>query len=378
MKVAIVNCFDTYEDRVDLVYEFFKDKGYEVTIIQSNFRHFKKVHREDEKEDFIFIKSNPYHKNLSLTRLLSHYKYASDAFKIVEDIKPDLLYVFVPPNSLAEFAAKYKQKNKSVKLILDLIDLWPETMPIGKVKNFFPFTLWGTIRDRSLKHADLVITECDLYQSVLGETLKSIKNETVYLAKKDIEVTSNPKVSEDQIHLAYLGSINNIINIQKIKEVIQILVKVKPVILHIIGDGESKEELIDKAKSAGAIVEYHGKIYDPQEKQDIFDRCHYGLNIMKENVCVGLTMKSIDYFQHGLPIINNIPADTTKFLDEYGIGINITDGKDLDEGFLEVLNISSKSRLTDGNKTLKLFKEHFSIEAYFKKSESVFKEHLNI
>jgi hypothetical protein len=23
MKVAIVNCFDTYEDRVDLLYEFF-------------------------------------------------------------------------------------------------------------------------------------------------------------------------------------------------------------------------------------------------------------------------------------------------------------------------------------------------------------------
>src|SRR5690606_38334337 len=136
-----------------------------------------------------------------------------------------------------------KQKNKNVKLIFDLIDLWPETMPIGKAKNFPPFTFWGAMRDHSLKYADLVITECDLYQSVLHDALKSIKTETVYLAKKDIVVTSNPKLNEDEIHLAYLGSINNIIDIPKIKKIIETLQKIKPTTLHVIGDGESKEFL---------------------------------------------------------------------------------------------------------------------------------------
>lgn len=322
MKAVIVNCFDTYEDRVDLVHEFFKEQGYDVIVIQSDFRHFKKVHREEPKEDFIFVKSKPYYKNLSVPRLSSHYKYAGDAFKIVEELKPDLLYTFVPPNSLAKFAASYKKKHKEVKLILDLIDLWPETMPIGKAKKFPPFTFWGAMRDKSLKYADLVITECDLYQSVLGDALKGVKTETVYLAKREIDVVSNPQLSEDEIHLAYLGSINNIIDILKIKEIIETIKKVKPVTLHIIGDGESKQELIDAAKAGGATVEYHGKIYDPQKKQDIFDKCHFGLNIMKDSVCVGLTMKSIDYFQHGLPIINNIPGDTAAIIEKYGVGIN--------------------------------------------------------
>ena len=31
---------------------------------------------------------------------------------------------------------------------------------------------------------------------------------------------------------------------------------------------------------------------------------------MKQEVFVGLTMKSIDYFEAGLPIINNIHGDT--------------------------------------------------------------------
>lgn len=373
MKAVIVNCFDTYEDRVNLVHEFLKCKGYDTTVIQSDFRHFKKIHRTDQKEDFVFVNSKPYYKNLSVARLSSHYKFAQDAFKIVENIKPDLLYVFIPPNSLAKFAHKYKQKNKDIKLIFDLIDLWPETMPIGKAKMFPPFTLWSSMRDKSLKCADFVITECDLYQNVLGDVLKGVNTETVYLAKKDVDVISNPELSENEIHLCYLGSINNIIDIPKIKEIIKVINEIKPVKLHIIGDGENRKELIDEAKAAGAAVEYHGKIYAVQEKQDIFDNCHFGLNIMKESVCVGLTMKSIDYFQHGLPIINNIQADTTEIVEKYSVGININRlilSNDKEDFRRNILNWSYKER---GNST-KLFKENFSNNAFNIKLSEILKK----
>lgn len=324
MKLVIVNCFDTYEDRVDLVHETFREQGYDVTVIQSDFRHFKKIHRKDIKDDFIFVKSNSYYKNLSVSRLFSHYIFARDSFKIVEKIKPDLLFTFVPPNSLAKFAAMYKKKHKEVRLIFDLIDLWPETLPIRSVKKWMPFSFWGSMRDKSLKYADLVFTECDLFQSVLGHAIKNVKTETLYLANREIDVFSNLQLTDKQINLAYLGSINNIIDIPMIKDIIETITRFKHVTLHIIGDGEKKQELIDTAELSGATVEYHGKIYVPQEKQDIFDKCHFGLNIMKSSVCVGLTMKSIDYFQHGLPIINNIPADTSRIIEKYGVGINIS------------------------------------------------------
>ncbi|WP_096156435.1 glycosyltransferase [Bacillus sp. FJAT-45066] len=361
MKAVIVNCFDTYEDRVDLVHEFFEDNGYDVTVIQSDFRHFKKIHRKEKKDGFIFINSKPYYKNMSIARLVSHYRFANDAFKVVEEIKPDLLYVFVPPNSLAKFAAEYKKKFKDVKLLFDIIDLWPETMPIGKMKKFPPFTFWKLMRDKSLNYADLVITECDLYQLVLGNLLREIKTKTVYFAKKDIEVISNPLLSEEEIHLCYLGSINNIIDILKIREIIKDIQKIKPVTLHIIGDGESRQTLIEAVKAAGAEVVYHGKVYNSQEKQDIFDKCHFGLNIMKESVCVGLTMKSIDYFQHGLPIINNIQEDTSKFVDKYKVGININ-SSNMDKE-LERFIINYRL-LINRNNCRKLYNEELSVEAF--------------
>lgn len=372
-KVVIVNCFDTYEHRVDLVHEFFKDQGYDVTVIQSDFRHFKKVHREKPKEDFIFVKSKPYYKNLSIPRLSSHYKYADDAFKIVEELKPDLLYTFVPPNSLAKFAAKYKEKHKKVELILDLIDLWPETMPIGDVKKFPPFKYWGAMRDKSLKYADLVITECDLYQTVLSDFLRGVNVKTIYLANRDISVASNPQINEENLNLLYLGSINNIIDIPLIKEIIRSINKVKPVTLHIIGDGESKQQLIDSASAGGAIVKYYGKIYDNQDKQDIIDKCHFGLNIMKNSVCVGLTMKSIDYFQHGLPIINNIPADTSKIVIKYGVGINVTNDFDFfEKNINEFTNLNSLDCMK--RNASKLFREKFSVDAFNSSLDNAIKD----
>ena len=368
MKIAIVNCFDTYEDRVDLLYEFFIEQGHNVTVIHSDFRHFKKEHRKDSKEGFIFIGSRPYYKNMSVVRLYSHYKFAEDAFKVVEKIKPDLLYTLVPPNSLARSAAKYIQKHKEVKLIFDLIDLWPESMPIGKIKKIPLFAFWKEMRDKSLRFADFVILECDLYKIVLGDAINGINVETVYLANKDINAASAPMLREKEIHLAYLGSINNIIDIPKIKEIIAALKEIKPVTLHIIGDGESKQELIDAAERAGASVVYHGKIYDPQAKQDIFDKCHFGLNIMKNCVCVGLTMKSIDYFQHGLPIINNIPGDTAEIINKYKVGINID--KDLKSScflndILNSLNCDIKQ------KCISVFNEIFSVKNFYNKLDKI-------
>ena len=45
---------------------------------------------------------------------------------------------------------------------------------------------------------------------------------------------------------------------------------------------------------------------------------------MKESVCIGLTMKSVDYFRHGLPILSTIGGDTADLIDTEGVGIRFT------------------------------------------------------
>jgi hypothetical protein len=243
-------------------------------------------------------------------------------------------------------------------------------MPVGRIKSIPPFTFWRLMRDKSIKYADFVITECNLYQSILLKQLDGINTETLYLAKRDVGIDSSPKLSEDEIHLCYLGSINNIIDIPKIRKLIKSIHEIKPVTLHIIGDGESKAALINEVKDTGALVVYYGKLYDPQQKQQIFDKCQFGLNIMKDTVCVGLTMKSIDYFQAGLPIVNNIQADTAKLVDKNNVGINIIEDNIRDVA-LYIANCDVENQFEMRSNAKKMFNTYFSIHAFNEKLRTV-------
>lgn len=323
MNVAIINCFDTYEHRVDLLVNFFKLNGDNVRVYTSNFRHIEKCKRTDLKENFVYLEAFPYKKNLSIKRMYSHLKLSKDIFRRLEYQNLELLWVLIPPNSFVKDAAKYKQKHPNVKLIFDVIDMWPETMPTNKIENLYPIKKWQTLRDKYISIADHIVTECDLFQEKLIQSVDKEKMTTLYLAREIKPFIGNPNLPEDKISLCYLGSINNIIDIQTIVTIVKKIMVEKPVVLHIIGDGENRDKFIEQIRNLGIDVVFHGKVYDMQEKQKIFDQCHYGLNIMKESVFVGLTMKSMDYFEGGLPIINNIKGDTWKLVEEHGLGINL-------------------------------------------------------
>jgi glycosyltransferase involved in cell wall biosynthesis len=373
MKIVIVNCFETNEDRVDLIHDFFTMKGYEVKVIQSDFKHIMKVKRTKEKKDFIFIETKPYYKNLSIQRMLSHYYFAKKAFKLVENYNPNFIYAILPPNSIAKFAAKYKRKHSKVKLLFDLMDLWTESLPIGKIKEYPPFSFWKKLRDKNLKYANQVITECDLYQEVLKNQLINIKVDTLYLAKRDEIIESKLVINDDNIHLCYLGSINNIIDISRITKLVKAINAIKPVTVHIIGDGESKDILLKEVKSTGANVEFYGKIYDTQKKQEIFNKCYFGLNIMKETVCVGLTMKSIDYFRAGLPIINTIEADTQRIVEKNNTGFNLIGNSVQDIAQKVAASSIDDIKLMKKN-TRKTYENLFSVKAFEAKLENILKK----
>ena len=140
MNITIVNCFDTYEHRVELLKRTLEAEGHRVTVVTANFRHMKKCLRTECPPGFELVKTRPYYRNLSVARMRSHDAFAKDAIACAAGKDPDLLWVLVPPNSLVKRAALYKKKNPDKKLVLDFIDMWPESMPMTRFKNLPPFT----------------------------------------------------------------------------------------------------------------------------------------------------------------------------------------------------------------------------------------------
>lgn len=362
MKALVLTCFESNEERLRLVVKSLKEKEFEVVSYTSNFSHIRKSFRTNIPEGLNIINTKPYQKNLSIQRLYSHYNFAKEAFKIVRQEKPDLLYVLAPCNSLVKEAYKYKKENK-VKLIIDIIDMWPESLPISKkIKNLLPFKLWKSYRSKYLNCADRLISECNLYKEILNKEYNN-KIDTLYWAREQDTIKYDLNL-DDSLSLLYIGSINNIINVDLM---VKIITNYKnPVTLHIIGDGENKDEMLDKLKKVCSVI-YHGPIYDVEKKKEIFSKCHAGLNLYKNGLYIGLTVKSIDYFNFGLPIINNIIGDTSEFVKRYNVGINVNEETILD--FEEI----KKMRIFNEN-IYKLYEDNFTDKTFVNKCKEIIDE----
>lgn len=366
-KAVCISCTHHYRERVAPIERTLRAAGYEISYITSDFNHHTKQHyRVTDLPHCEQLPTLAYTKNISPQRIWSHIRFAKDAFARVEQLKPDLVYVEVPPNSLCREAAKFKKRHPEIKVIFDIFDMWPETFPNNRAKALLalPFRVWGSFRNKSLPKADLVLTECEMFHEKLARYLNNTKQQTLYLCHPAATTDAAKQLPEqEELHLCYLGSINNIIDIPTISALLGQLQKLRPVVLHIIGDGETREEFVASVENAGAKVEFHGKIYDAAQKQAIFDQCSFGLNIMKDSVCVGLTMKSLDYFGGALPIINTIDGDTRQFVEARGVGINLC-RDDLVKTAREIAAVTPEQQLKMGESALALFNEKFTEEIF--------------
>lgn len=358
MNIVIVTNSASYEPRAEKIGQYFQKLGYNVLWLESDFIHREKKKGRLPRSNHRYIETVVYKKNLSIRRLYSQYDFARKVFHVLKNEPVDLLYVMIPANSLARTAVKLK-KILHTKVVMDIIDMWPESLPLKGVGTLWPLQCWRRLRDDNLGQADLVFTECGLYKRLIG--LKPEEAVTLYWPKDKGASEWAFQKDDNCMHVVYLGSVNNIIDMNAVTEILGEVNRSKKVKLHIVGDGEKRQAFLEILKQNGIETEYYGTVYDETKKQEIFDRCSYGINIMKPGVCVGLTMKSIDYFCYGLPIINNIQGDTWEMVEQYGIGINCI-GNSYKECASDIL-LKTDALLQKRGLIQKLYNQYFTVEA---------------
>ena len=366
MNAIIISCFNWYEHRLDKISIFFEAKGYKVDMYFSDYSHGKKQYERPFEyiNNVHYVHVRSYNNNLSLSRIESHLDFSNKIKKILIEKRPDVVYALVPPNSVVKTCASLKKKI-GYKLIFDVIDLWPESFP-SKINSLPPFKIWKKLRNKYINMADKVVLECDYYKSIIENVVDNNKINVLHLMKPSIPSVANAnniKFKKDNkinnITLAYLGSMNSLIDIESITKIIKQLKTIASVSVEIIGNGSSKDFFFKELENNGAKINYHGVIYDDIQKAEIFKDCDFGINIYKSSVAIGLTLKSIDYFQLGLPILNSIKGDTWKFVETMGIGINVDDNSEID--LQEISNILiNRQQIT--NRVQQVFYKFFNEE----------------
>ena len=372
-KVIIISKFyrESENSRANLVYKFFKEKGYKAKIICSDFSHSKKIKTNYKNEsNLIIIKTQSYKKNISLERVYSHIKFSFDALNELKKEKCELVYIILPPNILGYLISKYCKKNK-IKIISDVIDLWPESLPVPKkIKNILDGSiniLWKKLRVKTLERSDYIITESNYFYDKLK--LEKYNNSKVILLKKIIkdEIKKNNLEKfkiENNIKIVYLGNIGKIYDFKALIEILKKLSQKVEVLLEIIGIGEEKDSLIYELDKNQIKYNFYGPIYEEDKKMEIIKKCDFGFNGYKKESEVALSYKSIDYFSYGIPIINSAKGDTWDMIEKYSVGINY---QNIDKKLIENILIYNKKN----NDIIQFFYNKFSYKSLVEDLEEV-------
>ncbi|MDY0210635.1 MAG: glycosyltransferase [Acholeplasma sp.] len=375
-RIVIINPFSSYKIRQDFFLKYYHDKGYTVKIITTDYNHLQKKTVDNKDFSYTYIKTIPYSKNLSLKRLVSHVKFAKNVVSSLDYEEYDLIHCIFPPNILVKLIAK-DAKKKNIPVIFDVMDMWPESLPIIKFKNNVLFSFWKNLRNKHIDTSKLVITECDLFKNSIKSINHNLNVSTIYLHKSElVEISPINKSVKDKIVLTYLGSVNNLIDIQDIVKLIIGISKYKPVVIQIIGGGEKLDKLSDQLKDKNIEVIITGFVFDQNEIKEYFSKTHFGINLMKSSVFVGMTMKSIDYFRHSIPIISNIVSDTSNLINEYSCGFNISN-KNIQNVINEIglLNDNEYNKMVCNVR--QMFIEQLSYERLTSKMDSCLKKLIN-
>lgn len=373
-QAVIITPFDNYSYNVRIKYveTYLKDKGYTCKVISSDFDHRNKCYYENGRPNLELIHVPEYKKNLSFSRIYSHYIFAKKIYQRLRELNPVLVYGSAPPNFLFKYISRFKKKNIKAKLIYEIGDMWPETLPLSKKIKIVASPLllvWSKLRNKYLKYADFVIYECNLFKDSLQKYHPKTRCSTIYLCKEDFY--KNDKFNNyeiDNLDIAYVGSINNIIDVDLIVRVLKKIMNYRELTFHIIGDGEKKDELTKKCRIANIQYFDYGIVYDDEQKKQILEKCQFGLNIMKKSVKVGATMKSLEYFHWGLGLINNIPADTHQIVEAFNCGFNVSnDSEQALESLAKKINKMSEVQLNDMRMNSRIVYNYMFAEPAIKK-----------
>lgn len=374
-EIIVISNFheDNPISRSNLAYNFFKSRNFNTTVLYSNFSHSLKKFRYFKNKDFKPINTIAYTSSLSLRRIFSYILFALKVLVYLKKKNPDMIYVNLPPNMLT--LSVFIARKKNTKIIIDIIDLWPESFPdngnpVLKLIISFISKIFKPIRNYAIKNSDYCIAECDYFFKKLNLSIKE-SSKVIHLKKfGDSSIPLNEP--EKDLSIAYVGNIGNIYDFQSLITILKRVGSIRPVMLHIIGEGPEKESLLRKLQTNNINFKYHGSSFDENFKRSVISSCWFGYNGFKKNVEVGLSYKTIDYLSYGTPLLSSLnkSTDTFKLLNKNGVGINF-DSEKLEEVIKEISIISESDILRMKMKALSVFKKEFSADSYFKEMDEV-------
>ena len=342
MNVWIVNPFDNlplegYRPmRFWLMSEAFRKAGHDVVYWTSDFSHANKKKRVldfgiEVPFEIEILETEPYFKNVSLSRLMSHRKLAKTFLKVAREAirngrykAPDLIIASSPPLGLVD-ASHTIASEAGAKVIVDIMDAWPETFERVVPRIF----LWPLrqLAKRNYLRASAITTVADNY-IVLARSYgfsKDIRRFYHGITKGASPHSPHPPTGTVPLRIVYAGNMGRSYDLVTAVEAVGELGALAT--LDIAGKGEQEETLKELVERKGITgVKFHGYLSE-SELGELLKKSDVGLIPMDPSSCVGIPYKLADYAKSSLAIVSSLGGESARLLNEYGAGVSYLFGE---------------------------------------------------
>ena len=374
--------------RYYLIAKALSENGYIVNFFISNFSHKEKKfevldHININVNFNIFVMpSTEYYNHVSLKRI----KYEKNFAKNVNDNKHNLTlpdFVILRDPAIFMFdQLKPLLKKSNAKIVLDIMDLWPELFELKLPKKlrwlgkfiFFPFYLK---RKNIIKKASAITAVAPDYLDLGTKINNKIPSEVIYwgcdnsivdslLKNKNKNLLAELSLPEKKADIwgIYAGTLGENYDILTLLKAAKAIKHKFPELKILIAGAGPLENLVRDYADVNENIYYLGSL-PTEQLYKLFSFCDFGFSTYSDASTVSMPIKCFDYFAAGLPLVNSLNRNLGSLIKQHNIGYQYVASNY--QSLIDTLTtlVTNKQDLKDMNRRCKLLSKDFDNDVQY-------------
>lgn len=353
MNIWIVNPYGTLpsegwrEYRSFLLAKALAEGGHEVTCWISDFEHRSKSYRTcGELDDpllpegvrVVAVHSSAYSRNISFKRIFYEMNFGKNwALAAQNERTPDVIVLGDPALFFGSPVAKYAKSN-GVKLVLDVIDLWPELFTVALPKFLQPlgnliFHPMFMRRKKLANACDALVAVSKDYLNVINRAVSNKLPSMVAYLGIDVHRQRlqpiNASLSQKLISfknsfsmlVVYAGTLGDAYDMNLLLEAVRRTnTQGLSIGFVVAGDGPRKMDFIAAANQYSRNLLFLGQL-PSEDLTTLYAAADVGLMTYVPGSTVAMPVKFFDYLAGGLAIISSLGRDVAECIERHKVGM---------------------------------------------------------
>jgi len=343
-------------NRMKNIFQLLKQEGYDVTVLTTEpsypnkniysdkqFWNDSRIN-EDPNVHRISVKNRKYSFSM-FNRLFYYIEVAMKMlFFVLSDRKKyDVIFVSSPPIFIGfvGLLAKYRYR---AKMILDIRDLWPESLKGVGVFNY-KVIIWtfSFLETQLYRKANFIVVNSKGFISHIESKLKNKDTNIKFIpnAARLYEIPIKEVNNHQAFKVIYTGNIGLAQDVEFLKELAFKLNELE-IHLNIVGYGLRRSELQEYVKTNNLS---YVNFFTPVKREDCLKlNVEHEVGILslndKEVFDTVLPGKLIDYMTTGLPVVAAVSGFSKKMIENYETGF-VSESRDIDEIIKHILYLKN-------------------------------------